>query len=288
MGALSASLFAVVGLVAFGALQPASAAFPGLNGRIAFTSTPFAIYTMNPDGSNVTRLTTGTDIEREPHWSPDGTQVVYQRTVNGDDEIFRIDADGTGAINLTNHAGDDWSPAWSPSGQRIVFVSNRGEGLQLYVMNADGSNVRQLTFFTELSPGNPAWSPTGKLIAFDVNLNGEIDLAIIRADGSHLRRLTNTPGVADFDPNWAPDGSTFVFASANYETNEFGVWMFGPGGTTQLTSGFDLRPAFAPDGTQIVFVRGFDVWRMNADGTGQVQLTSGNAIDDYTDWQPLP
>jgi hypothetical protein len=51
MGALSTSLFAVFGLVALGALQPASAAFPGENGRIAFTSTlsiPNAIYTMNP------------------------------------------------------------------------------------------------------------------------------------------------------------------------------------------------------------------------------------------------
>ena len=55
----------------------ASAAFPGPNGRIAFTSnrgrsgavaTP-DLYTMNADGTGVTRLTRGGDDEQGPSWT---------------------------------------------------------------------------------------------------------------------------------------------------------------------------------------------------------------------------
>jgi Tol biopolymer transport system component len=53
---------------------------------------------------------------------------------------------------------------------------------------------------------------------------------------------------------------------------------------TQISDGFDLRPAWSPDGTRIAFVRDFDVWSMNADGSDQVQLTSTPDIEDYTDW----
>ena len=51
------------------------------NGKIAFArgtqDSYLGIYTMNPDGSDLRRLTSGDDIE--PAWSADGAQIAFTR-----------------------------------------------------------------------------------------------------------------------------------------------------------------------------------------------------------------
>jgi len=83
----------------------AHAAFPGQNGKIAFTS--FAgsgcdndVWTMNPDGTGATNLTHSVGRNEElAAWSSDGTELVFRR--NGATECQFIystafmDADGS-------------------------------------------------------------------------------------------------------------------------------------------------------------------------------------------------
>src|SRR5215213_9052076 len=61
--------------------QSAFATFPGENGKIAFSSSRdggnVAIYMMNADGSNPTRLTTRDASNQYPDWSPDGTKIAF-------------------------------------------------------------------------------------------------------------------------------------------------------------------------------------------------------------------
>ena len=52
--------------------------------RIAFSSARDGVgatdlYTMAPDGSQVTRLTQTADYEIHPNWSPDGAKLVFFR-----------------------------------------------------------------------------------------------------------------------------------------------------------------------------------------------------------------
>src|SRR5436309_1473813 len=86
-------LFLVAACFVFVA-APAQAAFPGKNGKIAFSyeGATLSVYTMNPDGTNNTALTSGAD----PAWSPDGTKIVFSRNVDccRNSEIYVMDADG--------------------------------------------------------------------------------------------------------------------------------------------------------------------------------------------------
>ena len=84
--------------------NPVQAAFPGENGRIAFTSfsltdpsTSYDTYTMLPDGTGRTQLTSDLRRDSDPAWSSDGTRIAFVSDAQHDgsgDEIYVMDADG--------------------------------------------------------------------------------------------------------------------------------------------------------------------------------------------------
>ncbi len=107
-------------------------AFPGQNGRIAFTSIradsplrddSIGIDTITVDGSGQTRLVAGDN----PAFSADGSKIAFERApANREREIYTMNADGSGVRRLTNNAVADYDPAFSPDGSKIAFASFRG------------------------------------------------------------------------------------------------------------------------------------------------------------------
>ena len=61
-----------------------------------------------------------------PAWSPDGSQIAFMSSRNGDPEIYVTNADGDGHAADHVRAGVNTSPAWNPkTGKQMVFVSDR-------------------------------------------------------------------------------------------------------------------------------------------------------------------
>ena len=89
-------------------------------------------------------------------WSPDGQQIAFTSSRDGDDEIFAVNVDGSNLRQLTDNNAKDTSSAWSADGLQIVFSSDRDGDWEIYVMNADGSDVRQLTD-NDVVDESPAW-----------------------------------------------------------------------------------------------------------------------------------
>ena len=69
------------------------------------------IYTMNANGTGVTRLTTNSALDLEPAWNSAG-KIAFGSTRDGNLEIYTMNADGTNVTRLTNHQGWDISPDW--------------------------------------------------------------------------------------------------------------------------------------------------------------------------------
>jgi TolB protein len=124
-------------------------------------------------------------------------------------------------------------------------------------------------------------------------VSGHFNLYSMRVDGSGVRRLTHDAH-DDMQPSLSPDGSKIVFARGHWPNRLHIVWMWanGVGGMHRITSarGVQYRPMWDPWGTHIIYVSTqdgpLDVWSMNADGSGQRNLTPGRANEDYPSYSP--
>jgi Tol biopolymer transport system component len=80
-------------------------------------------------------LTTAQGNDFSPAWSPDGSQIVFRTTRDGDHEIYLMNADGSGQTNLSRSpATEERSPEWSPDGRYVALASQQGAVLDIFVL----------------------------------------------------------------------------------------------------------------------------------------------------------
>ena len=200
---------------------------------------PFDIYTANPDGSGLKRLTNYGVYTAEGTLSPDGHTIVFTSLKDGDLDIYTMNVDGTNIRRLTTAAGYDGGPFFSPDGTQIVYrawhptdsaLTNyqellrqrlvRPNRMEIWVMNADGSNQHQIT---NLGGANfaPYFTPDGKKILFSSNYKNprsrNFDLYLVNTDGTGLEQVTTHTEFDGF-PMFSPDGTKLVWASNRHDS----------------------------------------------------------------------
>lgn len=161
-----------------------------------------SIWTMNDDGTDLTRLTFGSDAI-QPAPSPGGKLLAFIR--NGD--VYVLDIETGATMNLTNTDVDvELFPSWSPNGKQIAFTREEPGGNQdLYVMNPDGTGVTRLTNTAADLEFNPRWSPDSKRIAFASTYAAFFSIWVMYADGTGLNNLSvsHTPATDEVVGAWA-------------------------------------------------------------------------------------
>jgi TolB protein len=208
----------------------------------------------------------------------------------------------------------DYEASWSPDGRQIVLISSRHGGLKVHILDAastsNGSDMRQISTGAD-EDDSPAWSPDGRQIAFVSIHAGVSHIFVMQADGSGIRQLTSGPG-QNIHPLWSADGSRILFntthfaetapaSSAGDENRVIGekaddamdLATVRPDGTglKQITHGGGYTYAsFSPDGRSILHRRQqgeiSQIWLMNADGSGDHNLSGASTLDGWPAWSP--
>jgi TolB protein len=323
-GALAAAaglLVAVALLVLMLVVNPqtAGAAFPGTNGRIAYSAwdgTDLEIFTIPATGGQRVQVTDNTVPDTEPSYSPDGNRIAYSGTggicapSNCDDyEIFTIPDTGGQRVQITQNVINDDDPSYSPDGNRIAYSSGRGifggGTSAIFTQPASGNPSAFRTQIT-FGPGNeedPSYSPDGNTIAYQSNDGTDSEIFTIPATGgrSPVQVTNNTRN--DVWPDYRPGSNAIVYSA--YDGNDleissvaclcipvFGIQIWqNPVQLTNNTTG-EFHPVYSPDAQQIAFsaYNGNDqeIFRMPATTGGtRTRVTFNTNINDVEpSWQP--
>ncbi len=239
--------------------------FNSRRSKIAFTSDENVganIYTMDPDGSNIFRVTNLPVSGYHNYgigfcWSFDDGKFFYANN----DKLYSINVNGSGRTTIaTAPAGRNFREVeQSPQGDKLVVLTIGSEvyNAEIYLMNSDGSNM---TLFVGNEAGiteRPSFSIDGNRVMFTHDVSGYQSL-----DGRQL------------------DSHIFIYPVNSGDSIDVSVNK--PAGTN------DTNPRFSPDGAKIIFnnapndgSKAPEIWIMDTDGTDRRMIIDEGFMPDW-------
>ncbi|MEW6277023.1 MAG: hypothetical protein AB1758_00270 [Candidatus Eremiobacterota bacterium] len=183
-------------------------------GRIAFVSDRAwpglaDAYTINPDGTDVTRVTTGIALRGNIAWSPDGARLCFDQA--GD--LFVAERDGSGLNRVTDGAA--WGllcdvPCFAGDGTMVAFLGSQGGSYDVYLINLDGSDPRDRSVRRPWRLTNVAWPGFSSFRGLAAHADGErlvVDGAL-GGPGAFMMNYRGVPLQDDGSGKVWPDGPT--------------------------------------------------------------------------------
>jgi Tol biopolymer transport system component len=276
--------------------------FPkGFTGTLVFESDREGrpkIYTIALETGTITRLTSGPGWRDEkPVWSPDGRQIAFVSTREGNYDIYVMQADGTGVRRLTDHAAIEHDPSWAPDGRSIIFTGERDGRGELYRVWLDSARVDRITsgFNRAIMP---AVSPDGAQVAYAGQTIRWFQIHTTPIAGSDAGAQL-TSGDPACRPAWSPDGRTLAYVVGE-NPSRIGALDLASRQVRTLFSHerlWSYYPAYSPDGRWLAFGvspehhdgQDWDLAILStADPARTFQrLTIGPGNDRLPDWKPV-
>jgi Tol biopolymer transport system component len=264
--------------------KPIGVGAPPSSSKIVF-SKQLNIYSMNLDGSGLTRLTSLPGANYHPIFSPDGSKILFTSGRDGYHhmEIYVMNADGSDQRRLTyNNESHKSNLSISPDGHKILYqFAEASDGpLATRMIDACGKSSPPPGNL----PGPFAFSADGKKLISGYGT----DIFVANADGTNPTRFKRNGS----DPSFSPDGRRIVFVSRHnvpklnpsdaQPSIADGIAVINVDGTgyRKLNDLPASSPKFTRDGQRIVFSgsssRGTDndIYIMNVDGSGLQNLTN--------------
>lgn len=175
---------------------------------------------------------------------------------------------------------------------KILFKSDRSGSEATYMLDPATGAVTLITqpWVYALARQQLAQGPGEEQAVVKADNRGVLQIHAYAPAYNSVRQLTSLKG-ASYDPAWSPTGEWIAFVSTDSGGDE--IYRVDPNGavTQRLTFNtweWDKHPSWSPDGTRIVFYSNRDsgrrqLWVMNSDGSGQVNLSN----NEYNDWEPI-
>lgn len=283
--------------------------------RIAF-SWQGDIWVVGREGGRAERLTVHPAVDANPHWTPDGSHIVFSSNRYGIANVFSIDVKGNDLKRLTYEGAPTVPNAVSPDGkwvygQSASFTASR---TNVFRVPITGGDITQLTEHPFEGSFYPVLSPDGKKVYYDRGGYGpaawqkpgvkssampNLFVADTGAPLRHNKPLDRSEATQMF-PSVAGDGRI------TYVSNESGwpnIWRMNPDGSgkRRLTDHRDGTVRFcsvSKDGRFVAYDFESELWVLDIDSgkstklavdvpadartTPVQEITLASGVEDYT------
>jgi dipeptidyl aminopeptidase/acylaminoacyl peptidase len=212
------------------------------------------------DGSRQLRLTSTSESESRPRWSPDGKYLAFTSARQGakGGQVWLLDRAGGEAVKLTNVKGGVGDYAWSPDAKKLALVLTDLDPDEADTTKKEGPKPIVLDRYH-----------------FKRDIDGYLNdrrshLYLYDIASKKLDTLTRGPW-DDERPIWSPDGSKLLFQANRrpegdkVDQQDLFVIDARPGAEARQLTTFDGRDvvagrgAWSPDGQQVAYLTGTDV-----------------------------
>ena len=215
-------LFALFAVAAIGAAadEPLLLQKPTLSKTHIVFAYAGDLWSVPREGGAAVRLTSGTGIETDPQFSPDGTHIAFTGEYDGNVDVFVVPAAGGVPKRLTWHPAVDRVLGWTPDGKRIIFGSSRtaySRFGEMFTVPAEGGVEEKLPLPTGYEASmsadgqSIAYEPTGKAFLMWKKYRGgqTARIWIARLSDSTITKVPRTNS-NDFNPMWSGDRVYFL------------------------------------------------------------------------------
>jgi Tol biopolymer transport system component len=168
------------------------------------------LWVLSFERGTLSRLTSGSDTEFDPTWTPDGDELVYVV----DRPPFELHRIGVGSPDsgrpVWNETPglDTLGAAVSPDGRTVAYsLTEERTGANLYVRPIDPDPPARPF---RGSPGNeqyPSFSPDGRWLAYESDETGRVEIYVEAFPGPGERFQISADGGRE--PRWARSGELF-------------------------------------------------------------------------------
>ena len=248
------------------------------------------IWTVDPDGNNLTQQTTSAKDKRKPIWKPAEDKILFS---TNNHELFVYDLESQTETRLLSDLGKIQDAVFTPDGKKIIFTrfdENVKDASNLWLYDFE---TQQKTLLTQ-DPGlqyHPHVSPDGKQVVYVAGKGwGTHEIWLLDLETKEKKRLTKNESY-DLTPEFSRDGTKIAYASnlmGNYD-----IWLMDSDGANQqkITKplGFETSPTWSPDDKSLAFAsqreKNLQIWMMNIETKEWKQLTSGDDESREPSWR---
>jgi Tol biopolymer transport system component len=215
-------------------------------------------------------------------------QIAFERTVDGNTDLYLMNLDRSGLVRLTDDPAFDWQPTWSPNGRTLVFsrrISVTPESADLYALDITTGTETRLTDLPGVE-GDPHVSPDGTKIAYD-QWPSDSGTHVMDIDGSNPRNLFTAPDDTYMLQGWTNDGTGLYLGRGGQDILRLDVETKDV--STVVAGHDDSWQSISPDGSRFAFQTHESpggISLMDADGSNVRHLTGSWTGGGPITWSP--